>query len=138
MKKSTANKSRVKRPKKPFVPNTKRTASIPIEAGPEAFAALVAVQAAYAGACNLLVPVVIDNRCWNRVALHNIAFHSDVNTARNHVRRGERMLAAGVEPMNSGRPRLIRVARRRRPSGEGRCNPPQCSRPADVVHHFSP
>jgi hypothetical protein len=49
----------------------------------------------------------------------------------------EQMLAGGAEPMNSGRPRLIRVARRNSPSGEGRCNPPQCSGPADVVHHVS-
>ena len=67
-------KSNVKRPKKPFVPNTKRTASILIEADATAFSALVDVQAAYAAACNLLVPVVIENRCWNRVALHNTAY----------------------------------------------------------------
>jgi len=57
----------------PFVPNTKRTASILIEADTAAFSALVDVQAAYANACDLLVPVVIENRCWNRVALHNTA-----------------------------------------------------------------
>lgn len=74
MKKSTVKKSKVKRPKKPFVPNTKRTASILIEAGPEVVAALVDVQAAYAGACNLLVPIVVENRCWNRVALHNLGY----------------------------------------------------------------
>jgi putative transposase len=67
-------KSNVKRPKKPFVPNTKRTASILIEADTAAFSALVDVQAAYANACNLLVPVVIENRCWNRVLLHNTAY----------------------------------------------------------------
>jgi len=67
-------KSNVKRPKKPFVPNTKRTASILIEADAAAFSALVDVQVAYAAACNLLVPVVIENRCWNRVALHNTAY----------------------------------------------------------------
>ena len=65
-------------------------------------------------------------------------FHSDVNAARNHARRGEQMLADGAEPMNSGRPRLIRAARRKSPSGERRCNPPQCSKPADVVQHVSP
>jgi putative transposase len=67
-------KSNVKRSKKPFVPNTKRTASILIEADAAAFSALVDVQVAYANACNLLVPVVIENRCWNRVALHNTAY----------------------------------------------------------------
>jgi hypothetical protein len=57
----------------PFVPNTKRTASIVIEADAAAFSALVDVQAAYTAACNLVVPIVIENRCWNRVALHNTA-----------------------------------------------------------------
>jgi hypothetical protein len=43
-------KSNVKRPKKPFVPNTKRTASILIEADTAAFSAVVDAQAAYANA----------------------------------------------------------------------------------------
>jgi putative transposase len=67
-------KSNVKRPKKPFVPNTKRTASILIEADAAAFSALVDVQAAYAKACNLLVPLVVKSRCWNKVDLHNAAY----------------------------------------------------------------
>ena len=71
---AAVKKSNVKRPKKAFVPNTKRTASILIEADAAAFSALVDVRVAYAKACNLLVPVVIENRCWNRVALHNAAY----------------------------------------------------------------
>jgi putative transposase len=47
-----------------------RTASILLETTPADAAALAALQAAYADACNLLVPVVIAERCWNRVALH--------------------------------------------------------------------
>jgi hypothetical protein len=58
-------------------------------------------------------------------------FHSDVNAGR------EQMLADGAEPTNSGRPRQVRVARRKSPSGEGRCNPPQCSGLADVVQPVS-
>jgi hypothetical protein len=187
-------KSKVKRAEKPLVPNTKRTASILIEADTAAFSALVDVQAAYADAGNLLVPDIIENRCWNRVLLHNTAydwlrpqtplgsqmvrntfrtvcgayasmrsngeieddkpvpvanfrkvsacpnghqFHSDIDAARSHAQRGEQMIAGDAEPMNSGRPRLIRVARRKSTSDEGRCNPPQCFGLADVGHHVS-
>jgi IS605 OrfB family transposase len=51
-----------------------RTASIRLEPSPEQAAALAALQVAYANACNFLVPVVQENRVWNRVALHNLAY----------------------------------------------------------------
>jgi putative transposase len=51
-----------------------RTASIKLGVSPVNEPALVALQATYAGACNLLVPVVMAHRCWNRVALHQIAY----------------------------------------------------------------
>jgi len=35
---------------------------------------LAALQAAYADACNRLVPTVVEHRCWNRVALHHLAY----------------------------------------------------------------
>ena len=47
-----------------------RTASILLEVSPSDAIALVALQSAYAEACNRLVPAVIEHRCWNRVALH--------------------------------------------------------------------
>jgi IS605 OrfB family transposase len=47
-----------------------RTASIKLDTTPEQAKRLAALQAAYADACNRLVPVVIEHRCWNRVALH--------------------------------------------------------------------
>jgi putative transposase len=51
-----------------------RTASIRLNVDPEQAAALMALQAAYADACNRLVPTVIRHRCWNRVALHHLAY----------------------------------------------------------------
>jgi transposase len=51
-----------------------RTASIRLDVGPEQMAALVAVRTAYADACNRLVPTVTEHRCWNRVALHKLAY----------------------------------------------------------------
>jgi putative transposase len=47
-----------------------RTASIRLDVTPEEAKALLALQTAYADACNRLVPVVQEHRCWNRVALH--------------------------------------------------------------------
>jgi len=41
---------------------------------PAGFARLVALQAAFAQACNALVPTVRESRCWNRVALHHLMY----------------------------------------------------------------
>jgi hypothetical protein len=53
---------------------TRRTASILIEAGEAGQAARCALQMAYSDACNLLVPRVVENRCWNRYNLHRLAY----------------------------------------------------------------
>jgi putative transposase len=37
--------------------------------------ALVAVQTAFADACNKVVPYAVEHRCWNRVALHHLAYY---------------------------------------------------------------
>jgi IS605 OrfB family transposase len=52
-----------------------RTVSIKLDPTPEQAKMLLRLQAAYAQACNALVPVVIENRCWNRVALHRLAYY---------------------------------------------------------------
>lgn len=46
----------------------------PLSPTPEQRERLVALQAAFARACNLLAPVVQQHRCWNRVALHHLAY----------------------------------------------------------------
>ena len=51
-----------------------RTASILLATTPEQGEALGALRAAYARACDRLVATVIEHRCWNRVALHNLAY----------------------------------------------------------------
>lgn len=52
-----------------------RTASIKIKTTDEQSKKLHDVRFAYVDACNKLVPIVIENRCWNRVALHNLAYY---------------------------------------------------------------
>jgi IS605 OrfB family transposase len=49
---------------------TQRTASILIEANEAAHS----LQTAYSNACNLLVPIVAETRCWNRYNLHTLAY----------------------------------------------------------------
>ena len=66
-----------------------RTASIRLDVTPEQMAALVAVRAAYADACNRLVAIVIEHRCWNRVALHKLAY----TRLRNETPLGRKWLA---------------------------------------------
>jgi IS605 OrfB family transposase len=51
-----------------------RTASIRLNVSPGQAAVLAALQAAYADACNRLVPTVVEHRCWNRVDLHHLAY----------------------------------------------------------------
>jgi len=52
-----------------------RTVSIKLNATTEQSDALFALQTAYADACNALVPVVVESRCWNRVALHKLSYY---------------------------------------------------------------
>ena len=51
-----------------------RTASIKLGVTPEQAQRLAALRAAYADSCNRLVPTVIEHRCWNRVALHQLSY----------------------------------------------------------------
>ncbi|HEX6509393.1 MAG TPA: transposase, partial [Chloroflexota bacterium] len=51
-----------------------RTASIRLNATCAQASALHALRTAYADACNRLVPLVREHRCWNRVGLHNHAY----------------------------------------------------------------
>jgi transposase len=64
-----------------------RTASIKLDVTPEQAGALVALQAAYAAACNRLVPMVQAHRCWNRVALHR----QDLTHIRERIKAGKRI-----------------------------------------------
>jgi len=49
--------------------------SIPLNTSAEQAGRLQALQNAFAGVCNALVPVVQQTRCWNRVALHHLSYH---------------------------------------------------------------
>ena len=49
----------------------KRTISIQLDTTPEQRRQLFQLQEAYHCACNQIVPEVVANRCWNRVALHH-------------------------------------------------------------------
>jgi len=49
--------------------------SIPLNTSAEQAARLQVLQTAFAEVCNALAPVVQQTRCWNRVALHHLAYH---------------------------------------------------------------
>jgi len=51
-----------------------KTNSLKLKTTAEQAQGLSELQAAYSDACNQLVPFVVENRCWNRVALHNLAY----------------------------------------------------------------
>lgn len=47
---------------------------IPLNTSPEQLVRLEELQAAFAKVCNALAPLVQKTRCWNRVALHHMAY----------------------------------------------------------------
>jgi hypothetical protein len=49
---------------------------IPLNASPEQAERLLALQAAFAQACNALAPLVQQTRIWHRVTLHHLAYKS--------------------------------------------------------------
>lgn len=53
-----------------------RTASIRLEVSAQQAGALGRLRSAYADACNRLVPIVREHRLWNRVGLHQRAYHT--------------------------------------------------------------
>jgi putative transposase len=69
-----------------------RTASIKLDATTAQATALAALRAAYAEACNRLVPVVQEHRCWNRVALHQLAYAM----LRTHTSLGAQMCCNAI------------------------------------------
>ena len=52
-----------------------RTVSLKLMATSEQSADLSALSVAYADACNAIVPITVEHRCWNRVALHHLAYY---------------------------------------------------------------
>jgi hypothetical protein len=48
--------------------------TIQLSTTPEQHARIQALQAAFAEACNAITPIVRETRCWNRVALHHMAY----------------------------------------------------------------
>lgn len=52
-----------------------RTIPIKLSVTPKQFALLEDLQKAFSNACNDTVPDVIENKCWNRVALHTLVYH---------------------------------------------------------------
>lgn len=69
-----------------------RTASIKLSISKEEASHLKSLQKEYAAACNLIVPVVIEHRCWNRVALHNLIY----DQLRSTTRLGSQMVCNAI------------------------------------------
>lgn len=47
---------------------------VPLDASPDQLRRLAALQREFAAACNALLPLTREHRCWNRVALHHLAY----------------------------------------------------------------
>ena len=53
----------------------KRTIALKLNLSREQSDALLETQKAFAKACNQAIPFVVENRCWNRVALHHLCYY---------------------------------------------------------------
>lgn len=53
----------------------KRTVAIKLILTPQQSDALLETQVEFSNACNQIVPFVVENRCWNRVALHHLCYY---------------------------------------------------------------
>ena len=53
----------------------KRTIALKLNLSSEQSDALFETQKAFANACNQAIPFVVENRCWNRVALHHLCYY---------------------------------------------------------------
>jgi len=53
----------------------KRTVALKLNLSQEDSDALLETQIAFSRACNQVVPFVVENRCWNRVALHHLCYY---------------------------------------------------------------
>lgn len=60
---------------------------------PEQFASLERLQALFAEACSALGPVVKENRCWNRVALHHLCYR---NLREKYPSLGSQMICNAI------------------------------------------
>lgn len=54
----------------------KRTVALKLILSQEQSEALLETQKAFAKACNQAIPFVVENRCWNRVALHHLCYYT--------------------------------------------------------------
>lgn len=64
-----------------------RTISIKLILTPDEVSLLKSLQEEYIAACNMIVPEVVKNKCWNRVALHKIVY----NQLRSVTKLGSQM-----------------------------------------------
>src|SRR5690625_2892534 len=74
----------------------KRTVSIKLAPTPEQAQALLDLQAEFSKACNRVVPFARDHRCWNRVALHHLAYYP----VRETTHLGSQMVCNAVKAVS--------------------------------------
>lgn len=70
----------------------KRTISIKLNTTSEQSEKLLALQSEFNSICNNIVPYVVDNRCWNRVALHHLTYY----TLREQSKLGSQMVCNAI------------------------------------------
>ena len=76
----------------------KRTIALKLTLSQEQSDFLLETQASFAKACNQIVPFAVENRCWNRVALHHLCYYK----VRESVSRlGSQMICNAIKQVCS-------------------------------------
>src|SRR5579863_3092179 len=70
-----------------------RTVSIKLNTTYEQNVALIRLQKEFNNACNQIVPVAAENRCWNRLALHHLSYYE----ARKTTDLGAQMVCNAIK-----------------------------------------
>jgi predicted transposase len=71
----------------------KRTIALKLTLSQEQSDSLLQTQKSFASACNQIVPFAIENRCWNRVALHHLCYY---NVRENVSFLGSQMICNAI------------------------------------------
>ena len=70
-----------------------RTVSIKLNTTPEQSKLLMQLQKEFNHVCNKIVPIAVENRCWNRVALHHLSYYQ----LRETVDLGSQMVCNAIK-----------------------------------------
>jgi len=76
----------------------RRTVSIKLDTTAEQYAMLISLQKIFNQTCNIVASIAMENRCWNRVALHHLSYDQiRQNQINEHIVLGSQMVCNSIK-----------------------------------------